>query len=837
MARSGLANRQPYAARVRNRLLGIGALLTAIGVLISFLLLYPGFYDWRQIDDNLTIFVAVHVTIVLLATTFYLILRNLLKLLHERKDPLAAVGLKRKLMIAFLGMSLPAVGFHLLLGGLTGNVFRGFHREALFEGLTQLKTTTAWLQTDEQARVQAQGMAWAAALPASPQAYREGGNLPSFPEDFGGALQVRDEQGVVLGRWQGIGAGGSVSGWVLPGLPGESSSASVLGSAGVPAPLEEERLPIRALETKEGRFWQLWLPLPRGVLSGGAEAIPLYLEMWQPFSVRLQGALGALAVQTQNIERALEEPYWLALGTLLMLTLLAITAGIWMAVYLARGFVRPLEQLAEATQQVAEGAPGVQVDTGQLGPLAGDFKALVEAFNAMSRQLSVQQAQVQKATLELRASHRALGERNQLVELLLENLAVGVLFLDAQGRVLSLNRAAKRFLRIQEAPPHLLRTHYSGLLGKKQAAILKDLLGEWLGHPGPEMTRNVGFDHAHPALLLEVQLITLERSPATSPADSSVASDAVEVRRVPQTLGVLILLRDVTSVQRTQRALAWREVARRVAHEIKNPLTPIQLSAQRIRRKYGELERRVLTLEGGAELESHRRSERNGGVASAPAKAAPRPVSRAAAREPFTPDPSLYQNIDTIIQEVGSIKQLVNEFALLARLPESHPVSDDLNQVIEEIAPLYQGALPENVTLRLALAAEVPPCLVDRSQLKRVFSNLIDNAIAALGDEGGEVRVSTGYQAARGLITARVADNGRGVDEARRGHLFEPYATTKRGGSGLGLAIARQIVSDHQGVIRYEEGRPCGSVFVLEFPLASHGRAAVPSEETKTIRA
>jgi two-component system nitrogen regulation sensor histidine kinase NtrY len=252
------------------------------------------------------------------------------------------------------------------------------------------------------------------------------------------------------------------------------------------------------------------------------------------------------------------------------------------------------------------------------------------------------------------------------------------------------------------------------------------------------------------------------------------------------TEGVVLMLKDVTSLQRTQRALAWREVARRVAHEIKNPLQPIQTSAERIRRRY--LDR----INGDGEI--------------------------------------LDQCTRTIIDTVSSLKNMVNEFSQFAKLPESHPVADNVNTVLREIATLYENGLPENIRLQLNLQEDMPRFPLDREQIKRAVTNLIDNAAASIPEgAAGAIGIRTSYDPAARQVTVEISDNGTGVPEHIQQRLFEPYTSTKAGGTGLGLTIVNQIVSDHNGFVRFSEIKPHGSLFTMEVPIGDATQAVQPT--------
>jgi two-component system nitrogen regulation sensor histidine kinase NtrY len=239
-----------------------------------------------------------------------------------------------------------------------------------------------------------------------------------------------------------------------------------------------------------------------------------------------------------------------------------------------------------------------------------------------------------------------------------------------------------------------------------------------------------------------------------------------------KTMGVMVFLEDITQIQKVQRMEAWREVARRIAHEIKNPLTPIQLSAERLRKRYAKL------LDG------------NGAI--------------------------LDKCTSTIIQQVDELKNLVNEFSHFARLPSAHLTRNDLNGIVQEALFLFkEGHNDIHFQFR---NEEIPPLELDREQIKRVIINLLDNAVAAVG-ENGEIRMATSHDPSRGVVYLEVADNGCGVAPEVRGRIFEPYFSTKKNGTGLGLTIVSQIIEDHRGYIRVRPNEPRGTKFTIEFPV------------------
>lgn len=717
--------------KIRNRIISIITLLLTIIVLFSFLVNYKGFKDWQQIDANLIIFVAVNVNIVLLTTVFYMILRNLFKLIYERKRPFTGFNLKTKLIIAFVALSLPSTAFHLLASGFMAFIFENWSQGEYRQLLENAQLVTGEISARREEQLRKLGEKIMPYLPKTREGYvaqtnGNGGWLSGYTPRHQGGLFIYDEGDRVIARW--------VSSEEIEKIwkqPPPQNMANPKGAYWV------ERETDQALE-------RLLIPLPN-------ENKGMRLEVFQMVSPELSTALIGLG-RNQSSSRVLtRELAPLMLTFLVVMTLSIILAATWIAFYLARGFTAPIEQLSDATQRVSEGELGYQVDQKALGPLEADFKDVVSSFNAMSRQLAEQRKLLMTATDDLRSSHHTLGERNRLVELLLENIDAGIVSLDPRGNITALNRTAKRLvptkLDVWEG------RHFGLVLPKDMVGLLESLLEKLPEESQRQITQNLNLGDNRRSSIIEVTLLGLESHEG-------------------QSEGVVVMLKDVTAMQRNQRALAWREVARRVAHEIKNPLTPIQLSAQRIRRKY---------LDGGD-----------------------------------TDTQVLDQSTETIINAVTSLKKMVNEFSQFASLPEAKPVPDNINQVIEEVAQLYQSGLPDSVALELDLDKKLPEFPLDREQIKRVFTNLIDNAVAALNG-GGKVSVQTKYDKKAHVINVEVVDDGAGVPESVRSRMFEPYTSTKEGGTGLGLTIVNQIVSDHNGYIRYNDRKPKGSVFSMEF--------------------
>jgi two-component system nitrogen regulation sensor histidine kinase NtrY len=357
----------------------------------------------------------------------------------------------------------------------------------------------------------------------------------------------------------------------------------------------------------------------------------------------------------------------------------------------------------------------------------------------------------------LRASRAEIEQRRRYTETLLRNVSAGVVGLDAAFRVTAINPCAERMLALRAGDA--LGHPYDRCFGPALIDALEDHFADGRGEARFPLKLGTG--------AAEADLMV-----TATPLGAETESEA------PGDLGWVLFFEDVSQLAKVERMEAWREVARRIAHEIKNPLTPIQLSAERLRRQ----------------LSMH---------------------SEADAR-------LLDECTHAIIGEVEDLKRLVNEFSAFARMPHLNPIPGDLNSFAEETFNNFRGAFPA-VQFTLTLTPELPAVAIDREALKRALVNLLDNAVAAATSvrqigEPPAVSLATELDTS-GIVKLEVVDNGPGIDPRLRPRIFEPYFSTKKGGTGLGLAIVAAIVTDHHGFVRVYDRWPQGSRFVLEFPI------------------
>ncbi len=423
---------------------------------------------------------------------------------------------------------------------------------------------------------------------------------------------------------------------------------------------------------------------------------------------------------------------------LAMLWLVSVLFAAWIGFRLAKQISEPIQRLAAAATQLAAGNLDVQVE--QVGH--DEIGMLVAEFNRMAT--------------DLRTSREDLEARRGQMEIILRSVAAGVIALDRDAVIRSINPSAERLLSVGRGEGIGGKLHE--VLEGEALATISDLMRRLSGGPYQTLRRQAQVSTGG-------ELRTLNWT-------ASRLHDADG-----EATGFVVVLDDVSEILKAQRMAAWRDVARRMAHEIKNPLTPIQLSAQRLRRR----------LLGRVDNEEARQL--------------------------------LDDSTSAIEREVDALKDLLSEFSNFARLPATDPTPRDLNALVTEVLDLYRAST--SIDLHVELDPEVPTLDLDGEQIKRVVLNLLDNAIVAVGAAGPgprEVRVETRYQREVASVALEVADTGVGVPEGDRARLFEPYFSTKRQGSGLGLAIVSRIVSDHSGYVRVRENRPRGTRFIVELP-------------------
>ena len=468
---------------------------------------------------------------------------------------------------------------------------------------------------------------------------------------------------------------------------------------------------------------------------------------------------GALA-RSQQVRRGLEdyrqlkafkEPIRTNLFiTMSIVTLLIIFVATWLGFRLAKTISDPLREVAEGTQKVAGGDYDFFID--REGP--DEIGILVNAFNRMTADLKTSKARLDEAQTEMRRTNLELDRRRRYMEIVLRSVAAGVIAVDAEGIVTTMNPSAERLLKVQAAG--VVGKPWRELVDAEGRELIERLLMGMIPGGKGSVDQQIRLNIGGETLSLMVHLGFMRDE-----ADSD--------------LGMVVVFEDLSELEKAQRMAAWREVARRIAHEVKNPLTPIKLSAQRLIRRYGE------KIEPGDEV--------------------------------------FDECTRTIVHQVEELRRLVNEFSTFARLPAARPAPADPKQIAADTLAMYKSAHPE-ISFELELESEVPVFELDKEQMSRVLINLLDNAVTAVneGEPPAQVVVRLSYDGFLNMVRLEVEDSGPGVRPQDKIRLFEPYFSTKRGGTGLGLTIVSTIVADHNGYLRVQDNQPNGTRMIIELP-------------------
>ena len=427
--------------------------------------------------------------------------------------------------------------------------------------------------------------------------------------------------------------------------------------------------------------------------------------------------------------------------TLIFITLLIIFAASWIGFHIARGITVPIEKLAQATKEVSKGNLEVRVED----PASDELGILIDSFNQMISDLNESQHNIAQKTTELEG-------RKQYIETILNNITTGVITLDAQGILTTINPTARDMLGLKQR----------NLIGKGYKDVLNDdNYGEIVENIERGLQKKQKVSDKEININFDTQNVTLALTLSPLRKTNSEFS------------GMIVVLDNLTQLIKAQKISAWKEIAQRVAHEIKNPLTPIQLSAERIIKNLKENKTRSSEI--------------------------------------------IEEGANTIVQEARTIKSLVDEFSNFARMPSIRLQSADLHLIIEQTISLFTGIFSD-IEFETQFSPEIPaPLLIDPDQMRRVFINLIDNAIDAMNKKG-KIQISTSFDKNQQQVNIEIADFGPGIPQKDRDRLFNPHYSTKKKGTGLGLAIVNQVVGEHNGSIEVEANKPHGAKFIIQIP-------------------
>ncbi|WDN89720.1 two-component system, NtrC family, nitrogen regulation sensor histidine kinase NtrY [Desulfosarcina sp. BuS5] len=446
--------------------------------------------------------------------------------------------------------------------------------------------------------------------------------------------------------------------------------------------------------------------------------------------------------QIKLLKKPVQITYYIALS---IVALLVVFCAVWFGFYMAKSITIPIMDLAEGTRRVAEGDLSFTIAL-----FADDeIGSLVDSFNKMTRDLRMSREQLEFSASKLREQNLEIEKRRQFMEIVLKNISAGVITLGAGGLISSINKSAEKMLNIQSE--EIISKSYKELLKEAEQNHSVNII-EKIADPRGD------------SIEFPLRLTINGRPRSFMVHVYAIKSDA------GIHMGKVMVFDDLTELEKAQRMMAWREVARRIAHEVKNPLTPIALSAQRLKRRYADK----------------------------------------------IDEPVFEECVTMIVDNVAMIKNLVNEFSIFARFPTANPAICEFQPIIEETISLYREG-HEYIDFKINIFDDIPKLNLDRQQIKQAMINLVDNAVAAVRGKG-EIRITLTYDPILKMVRLEVADNGNGISDEEKTRLFEPYFSTKKAGIGLGLTIVSTIISDHNGMIRVQDNHPRGAKFVIELP-------------------
>jgi two-component system, NtrC family, nitrogen regulation sensor histidine kinase NtrY len=693
-------------------------------------------------SQRVILFALININIILLLLLIFLVIRNLLKLVTERRQKILGSKIRTRLVMGFVTLSLiPTIllffiAYEFMAMGL--DYWFNIHIEKSLQD--SLDVGRAYYQASQRGTlIYAQQI--------------------TFDLNQSGLIKNNDLEGIS----QNLQAKRKEYGlaWIGFFLPSLEQKIRVVTNDGYLKYFKEPPLTLiqksfqlpgisEVQSTPEGDFFIVGLPVKPGATEGLNSATVVVasffprsmLKKMETISTGLEGYR-----QMQMLKNPIKFIYLIILSIVSLLILFSAT---WFGFYLAKGMTVPLRRLAEGTLRIAQGDYNFSVDL----EAKDEFALLVNSFNKMTSDLRKGKEEIERTYQKFYKSNEELNQRKQYMETVLANIGTGVISIDAEGRITTINHSAREMLRIKTEK--VLGRPYQEVLLPEQEDMLQDLLAnlDLIKIGTLERTIQIALQENTLTLLVKITLLRDEEN---------------------QNLGMVLVFDDMTELEKIQKVSAWREVARRLAHEIKNPLTPIKLSAQRLQKKYSHL----------------------------------LPAGR---------DQEIFDDCtQTIIHQVDELIGLVNEFFAFARLPAVTPSMNDLNALIQEVLVLYQGT-HKNIDFSCMADPGVPKFLLDREQIKRVMINLLDNAVAAIENQGS-VRIQTVFDPVLEMVRIQVADTGSGIAPKDRDRLFEPYFSTKKGGTGLGLTIVSSIISDHHGHIRVKNNEPRGTIFTIELPI------------------
>jgi two-component system nitrogen regulation sensor histidine kinase NtrY len=729
---------EDLARRKRERLLiVIIAVVVALLTYAEFQVIHFG--AEFPVSNTILMFILININLLLLILLIFLVFRNLVKLLYDRKRKVMGARLRTRLVVAFIALTLlpTIVLFFFAINFITTSIEFWFNvpvEHALENSLSVGRSIYARAESNN--RFYLEKVAY--------QINKKDLFNPKNINALSRYLRVVQRE------------------FYIDAVEVYDNKASRL-TFSVSDDLENKMFDVVASDklldnVVEGGVWSASEFVSKGELIRTIGTVPYGMGLDEAKGFLILSILipPDLAQNMKSISRGFEEyrqinllkkpiqhTYYIVLS---IVALLVLFCAIWFGFYLAKTISIPIKELAEGTRRVAEGELEFTID-----PVADDeIGSLVTSFNKMTRDLRLSREQLELSTRMLQQQNIEIEEKRQYMAIVLKNVSAGVITLDAKGYMTTINTSAEKMLGLNS--DDILNQSYKKLLTDKHRHLADEIMEDL------SSSRN-------DAIELPLRL-TIEGKPRSILAHINALRDDAGKH-----MGLVMVFDDLTELERAQRMVAWREVARRIAHEVKNPLTPITLSAERLKRKFSS----------------------------------------------DITDPIFDECLRMIIDHVALIRNLVNEFSAFAKFPTADPKPCELEPIIEETVALYEEGHPE-IRFDYNTTDEIPVMNLDRQQIKQAMINLVENAIAALKDSGA-ISLTVSHDSILNRVRIEIADDGPGISNENKTRLFEPNFSTKKAGMGLGLTIVSTIIGDHNGVISVQDNQPQGAKFVIELPV------------------
>ena len=691
------------------------------------------------ISNTILMFILININLLLLILLIFLVFRNLVKLLYERKRKVMGAKLRSRLVIAFITLTLlpTIILFFFSINFITASIEFWFNvpvEKALENSLVVGRRLYKY--TEEKNRFFLKRI--------SNEVRKKELLEPDKRKDLANYIQVVQR----ILNLHAVEVYDINSNRLTFSLTQELADKpfKVVSADNLQKEMESNGVRTISENIPAGELIRTIGAIPFGTPGTDAEAFVVLTIMIPPGLSESMKSISRGFEEYQQIKllkKPIQITYYI---TLSIVALLVVFCAIWFGFYLAKSITIPIMELAEGTRRVAEGDLSFSI-----GFVADDeIGSLVDSFNKMTKDLRIGREQLELTARKLREQYVEIEERRKYMEIVLKNVSAGVVTLDAGGLISTINKSAEKMLNLKSE--EIINKSYKDLL-KGQHLNLADEIMENL-----TSSRNE-------AVELPLRL-TIEGRPRSFLVNVNALKDDAGYH-----MGIVIVFDDLTELEKAERIAAWREVARRIAHEVKNPLTPISLSAQRLKRKYsGQLN-----------------------------------------------EPVFEECTRTIIDHVDLIQNLVNEYSAFAKFPAANPKPCDLPPIIEETIALYREE-HQNINFEINVTDNIPRLNLDRQQIKRAMINLVNNAIAAIREQGS-ISITLTHDSILKMVRIEVADNGVGISDKDKTRLFEPDFSTKKAGMGLGLTIVSTIIADHHGMIRAQDNQPRGAKFIIELPV------------------